>query len=171
MARLKKMAFILLAVALPAAVFGLPTIGAQTSTQAPVTPAAVTSQVFAEAAPATVEEPVLALGVVTVEPGAAIADHVHPGTQIGTIAAGQLTYSVVTGDVRFRRAADAPDAALRTIQAGETVLLGEGDTVIENSGAIHHARNDGDVPVIIWLSTLFPAGAPRAEYVAATPVP
>ncbi len=155
----------LLAIAIPT----LSGTGAQTGTPTAATPA-VTSQVFAETSPVAVENPVLAIAVVTVEPGAAIAPHVHPGTQIGTIAAGKLTYSVLTGQVMIRRGNEGADASALPVRAGETVVLGVGDAVIERPGAVHQARNAGDETVVIWLSTLFPAGAPRSESVEATPV-
>ncbi len=154
-----------LAITIPA----LAGVGAQTGTPIALPPA-VTGQVFGEASPVAVADPVLAIAVVRVEPGAAIAPHVHPGTQIGTIAAGELTYSVLTGQVMIRRGTDTPGSAATAVRAGETVVLAAGDAVIENPGAAHEARNDGDETVVIWLSTLFPAGAPRSEPAAATPV-
>jgi len=163
--------WVLIALTLSVAAQGMFGADAETATPTTGTPAAVTSRVLAAASPAAVEDPVLALGVVTVEPGAAIPPHVHPGTQIGTIAAGQLTYTVLTGEVRMHRGGDGSDGTVVPIRAGETVVLGAGDTVVEQPGAVHHARNEGSEMVVIWLSTLFPDGAPRAEYVEATPVP
>ena len=157
---------LLVAVALPA----LGSEGSQSATPAAGSPAVI-SRVFGEASPVAVEDPVLAVAVVTVEPSAVIPPHVHVGTQIGTIDAGELTYTVLSGQVVIRRGADGPGAQPEPVSAGETVLLGVGDTVIENPGAAHQARNDGDEAVVIWLSTLFPDGAPRSEPVEATPAP
>ncbi len=135
--------------------------------------AGIASVVYANVTPVPVGDPSLALALVTVEPDAPIATHHHPGTQIGTIAAGELTYTVETGRVEVRRAGTPPDAPPDFIEAGETVVLGVGDTVIEPPTSWHHAVNNGDVPVEIWVATLFPVGAPRTEYPApaATPVP
>ncbi|MBA3416237.1 MAG: hypothetical protein H0U10_13530 [Chloroflexia bacterium] len=159
-----------IALALTIAIPMLNQVGAQTGTPTTVPPA-VTSQVFAEASPVVVTDPELAIAVVRVEPGAAIAPHVHPGTQIGAIAAGELTYSVLTGQVMIRRGGEAAASPATPVRAGETVVLVAGDAVIENPGAAHQARNDGDETVVIWLSTMFPAGAPRSAAVAATPGP
>jgi quercetin dioxygenase-like cupin family protein len=140
---------------------------AQSTAASPTPPAygaGIASVVYANAAPVPVAEPMLALARVVVAPGAPIAEHHHPGTQIGTVAAGALTYTVVTDRVELRRAGTPVDAAPEYIAAGETVLLRAGDTVIEPPTSWHHAVNAGDVPVEIWVATLFPAGAPRTEY-------
>lgn len=130
-------------------------------------PVAVSSRVYAQATPVAVENPALALAKVTIAPGGAIPTHHHPGTQIGAVVAGELTYTVETGMILVHRNDAAPGAAPESIEPGTTVSLGNGDTVIENPGSLHHARNLGTVPVEIWLSTLFPANAPRTEYAAA----
>lgn len=133
--------------------------------------AGVASVVYANVTPVPVSDPALALALVTVDPGAPIATHHHPGTQIGTIAAGELTYTVETDRVEVRRAGTPPDAPPTYIEAGETAAITAGDTLIEPPTSWHHAVNDGDVPVEIWVATLFPVGAPRTEYPAATPTP
>lgn len=133
--------------------------------------AGIASVVYANVTPVPVGDPSLALALVTVDPGAPIATHHHPGTQIGTIAAGELTYTVETDRVEVRRAGTPPDAAPTYIEAGESVVLTAGDTVIEPPSSWHHAVNNGDVPVEIWVATLFPAGAPRTEYPAPAATP
>lgn len=156
---------LVLTLVLMLAILTLASVNAQSSTPIPDAPAAVTSRVFGSASPVAVENSELALAMVEVAPGGAIAPHVHPGTQIGSVATGQLTYSVLTGEVRLQPG----EGSECVIQAGETVVLHVGDTVIENPGGIHQAHNKGTETVVIWLSTLFPAGAPRSETIAATP--
>lgn len=141
------------------------------ATPSPASEPTVTNLVIAAASPALVTDPELAISMVTIPPGGAIPPHVHPGTQIGAIAAGDLTYSVLTGAVEIQRNGGSEDSTKQTVAAGTTVILEAGDAVIETPGAAHQARNDGDEPVVIWLSTLFPAGAPRADLVAASPTP
>jgi quercetin dioxygenase-like cupin family protein len=159
------LAAFVLAIAVPT----LDGAGSQTGTPAAETPD-VSSQVFAEASPVAIEDPILAIAVVRVEPGGAIAPHVHSGTQLGTIAAGELTYTVLSDHVTIVRAREGADRPEDRVDAGETVVLGTGDAVIETPGAAHRARNDGDETVVIWLSTHFPAGAPRSEPAPAAPV-
>ena len=57
------------------------------------------------------------------------------------------------------------------MSAGNTVVLRAGDSVPEQPGAFHQARNTGDEPVVILLATLFASDQPRTIFVAATPTP
>lgn len=141
----------------------LPTAG----TPAPIV---IASEVFARAIPAAVENPELAIGRVTIMPGAVIPRHYHPGTQVAVIVQGTLTYSVFTGEVLWVRAGAETDTP-SVIAPGETVELTEGDALIESPDSIHQGRNVGTVPVVIYLSTLFPADAPRSIVVEASPTP
>ncbi len=133
-------------------------------------PMVITSEVLGRATPAAVENPELALGRVTIMPGAAIPIHYHAGTQIGTVVQGELTYTVFTGEIAWYRA-ESPLADASIIGPGETVTVRTGDTLVESPGSVHQGRNDGDGPLVIYLSTLFPAGAPRAIIIEATPAP
>lgn len=132
-------------------------------------PVVISGEVLGRATPAAVEDAELALGRVTIMPGAVIPVHYHAGTQIGVVVQGELTYSVFTGEIAWHRG-DSPDSEPYLIGPGETVVVRPGDALIESPGAIHQGRNDGDVPVVIYLSTLFPADAPRSVIVDATPV-
>jgi hypothetical protein len=57
------------------------------------------------------------------------------------------------------------------IGPGETVVVRLGDALVEFPESIHQGRNDGAFPLVIYLSTLFPAEAPWAIVIEATPVP
>jgi quercetin dioxygenase-like cupin family protein len=104
----------------------------------------------------------LALTRITVMPGSLLASHHHPGTQIARIANGTLTYSVETGRVRVMRG-DAEDGTfVRTIKAGETGRIRTGQWIVEQPDEVHHAANLGTEPVVIYLATLFPTGAPAS---------
>jgi quercetin dioxygenase-like cupin family protein len=143
---------------------------AQDATPEAATPVAITSEVLGRASPVTVENPELSLGRVTVMPGAVLPVHYHPGTQIGVVVQGALTYTVFTGQIEWFRGDDRagePDL----IKPGETVVVLPGDALIEAPDSIHQGRNNGTVPLVIYLSTLFPSDAPRAVVVEATPTP
>jgi quercetin dioxygenase-like cupin family protein len=128
----------------------------------------IVSEVLGHATAAAADNPELALGRVTIMPGAAIPSHYHPGTQIGVVVQGELTYTVFTGAVSlFRAAGGAPE----TVPPGQTVVVGPGDALVEPPGFIHQGHNAGQAPVVIYLSTLFPAGALRAIPAVATPIP
>jgi quercetin dioxygenase-like cupin family protein len=146
-----------------------PTSLAFEATPQSAAPVVIASEVLGRASPMPVMDPELALGRVTIMPGAVIPVHHHPGTQIGAVVQGTLTYSVFTGRVEWHRAHEPGLPHL--IGPGETVNVEAGDALVETPDSIHQGRNDGEVPVVIYLSTLFPAGAPRAIVDAATPTP
>lgn len=143
---------------------------AQHATPEAAAPVAITSEVLGRAMPVTVENPELALGRVTVMPGAVLPVHYHPGTQVGVVVQGELTYTVFTGEIDWYRG-DDPTGEPHAIGPGETVVVRPGDALVESPDSIHQGRNDGSVPLVIYLSTLFPGDAPRAIVVEATPVP
>src|SRR5688572_29710138 len=89
-------------------------------------PPVIASEVLGHASPAKVEDPELGLGRVTIIPGAAIPVHYHPGTQIGVVVQGELTYSVISGEITWYLG-DAPSAAPKLIEPGETVVVRPGD--------------------------------------------
>lgn len=124
----------------------------------PSPPIVIASEVLGRATPVAISDPELALGRVTIMPGAVIPVHHHPGTQIGVVVQGTLTYTVYTGEVEWFQHAPEGDSS-RRILAGETVSIRAGDALIEKPDTIHQGRNNGTVPVVIYLSTLFPAGA------------
>ena len=136
----------------------------------PAAPAVIASEVLGRATPAVADHAELALGRVTIMPGAEIPIHYHAGAQIGAVVQGELTYTVFSGEIAWHRG-DHPDAAPTIIEPGQTVVVRVGDALIESPGSVHQGRNDGDEPLVIYLSTLFPANAPRAILVAATPTP
>lgn len=131
-------------------------------------PVVIASEVLGEVLPVEVADPELSLARVTVMPGAVLPKHVHPGTEIGAVVQGELTYTVFSGEVALYRA-DDPAGDPYMIAAGETVVVRAGDVLVETAGAVHQARNDGDGPITIYLSSLFPDGAPRSTLVEATP--
>jgi quercetin dioxygenase-like cupin family protein len=143
---------------------------AQHATPEANAPAATLSEVLGKAAPVTVANPELSIGRVTVMPGAVLPVHYHPGTQIGVVVQGELTYSVFTREIEWHRG-DDPTGGPYMIGPGETVVVRPGDALVESPASIHQGRNDGAVPLVIYLSTLFPKDAPRAIVVEATPVP
>lgn len=158
------------------AVIGLAAIGsggttgtmAWQATPQPAAPVVIASEVLARATPVAVTNPELALGRVTIMPGATIPVHHHPGTQTAAVVQGVLTYTVYTGSVTWFQADGAADAPTH-ITAGQTVEVRAGDALVETPDSIHQGSNAGSVPVVIYLSTLFPADAPRA-ILDATPV-
>src|SRR5829696_5023349 len=85
------------------ATIALTTIGAQDSrtTTPAATPSlpAVVRDVLAADLPAAAPGQELQLVRYVIQPDTRLATHIHPGTQIASIEAGVLTYTVVTGEV------------------------------------------------------------------------
>jgi quercetin dioxygenase-like cupin family protein len=129
----------------------------------------VTSKVLAHASPLAAPDKELSAVRVTIQPGASIPAHEHPGTQVAAILSGSLTYTVLTGEIPVTRGATGTPSPAEVVRAGQTVVLQPGDFVVEEPGALHMARNEGSEPVVISLATLFPPGQPRTIFAQATP--
>jgi quercetin dioxygenase-like cupin family protein len=113
--------------------------------------------------PATAPGQELQLTRVVIPAGMDIAPHTHPGPQLATIVEGTLSYTIIRGEVQVTRHAGTSEASRLTATAGQTVELNPGDALLETPGMVHTARNAGGTPVVIYLSSLFPAGAPASS--------
>ena len=103
----------------------------------------------------------LALTRITIQPGTALPLHHHPGTQSAYVDSGVLTYTVEQGTARIKRGpADDHPVLVRKLEAGDTAKLKPGQWIVEQPSDHHHAANNGGDPVVLYLSTLFPKGAP-----------
>ena len=51
---------------------------------------------------------------------------------------------------------------LHRIAPGETITVTAGQWLVEKQDAVHHARNAGTVPVVIYITTLLRSGEPAA---------
>jgi quercetin dioxygenase-like cupin family protein len=122
----------------------------------------VVRQLLAQASPDTAAGQILELTRVIIPAGEAIAPHTHPGPQLAVVVSGRITYTVIEGEATVTRAAATPDEAVDTYDSGDTFELGAGDAIVEPTGMVHEARNRTEEIVIIYLSSLFPVGAPPA---------
>jgi quercetin dioxygenase-like cupin family protein len=123
----------------------------------------VARQFFEDATPDTAPGQTLGLSRVVIPPGKDIAAHTHPGTQLAVITEGTLTYTVLRGEVQVTRASGTSMAKTETVKEGETTELGPGDSLVETSDLVHTARNSGKKAVVIYLTSLFPEGAPASS--------
>lgn len=100
----------------------------------------------------------LGLYRIVFEPGGSIADHHHPGALVVYVESGALTYAVTDGTVDVRRAAQGgtPTPADQ-LNAGDETVLTAGDSLFEQ-GVSHNARNDGDEPAVVWVSSVIEGG-------------
>jgi quercetin dioxygenase-like cupin family protein len=129
--------------------------------QAPSDPVTVSREPLASAGqPRGAEHRTLGLSRVTVMPGSTLALHHHPGTQIGYVERGVLTYTVEQGHARLMAGTGDDPRQVRVIRAGETARVHPGQWLIEQPTDHHHAANKGTVPVVIYLATLLRDGEP-----------
>lgn len=136
---------------------------AVTATTARADPVVVVREPLAQAvAPQGAPGKTLGLSRVTVMPGAEIASHHHPGTQVARVANGTLTYSVETGSVKVMRGPSDDPTFVRRIRAGETARIRTGQWIVEQRTEVHHAANRGTEPVVIYLASLFTTDAPAS---------
>jgi quercetin dioxygenase-like cupin family protein len=139
---------------------GMAVSAASADDPAPVT---VTRQALAEAtAPPGAPKRALGLSKVVVMPGAQLASHHHPGAQLGYIAEGALTYTVETGSATVLRGPGDDATVVKRLKPGQTYTVKAGQWLREEQGEVHHARNAGTVPIVIYIATLFKTGKPAA---------
>lgn len=126
-------------------------------------PVTVTRQALAEVAgPSGAPNRTLGLSRVIVMPGAVLARHHHPGSQLGYVAEGVLTYTVETGRAKLMKGPGDAPTVIKVIKPGDTVKVRPGQWLQEEQGEVHHAANKGEVPVVIYISTLLRTGEPAA---------
>lgn len=126
-------------------------------------PVVVNRQSLAEVtAPPGAPKRTLGLSRVVVMPGALLASHHHPGAQLGYIAEGTLTYTVETGSAVVLKGPGDDATVVKRLKPGDTYRVKAGQWLREEQGEVHHARNAGTVPIVIYLSTLFRTGQPAA---------
>jgi quercetin dioxygenase-like cupin family protein len=117
--------------------------------------------VLVAATPASAPDQSLQLVRYIIEPGTTLPKHVHPGTQLASIESGELTYTVVNGQIRVERAAtNGTPGPVETLTSGQTTVLRPGDAVIETEGNVHFGENLSDEPVVILAAVLLEAGQP-----------
>jgi quercetin dioxygenase-like cupin family protein len=123
----------------------------------------VTRQSLAEVAgPTGAPNRTLGLSRVVVMPEAELASHHHPGSQLGYVAEGVLTYTVETGRARLMKGPGDAATVVKVIKPGMTVKVRAGQWLQEEQGEVHHAANRGEIPVVIYISTLLRTGEPAA---------
>jgi quercetin dioxygenase-like cupin family protein len=123
----------------------------------------VTRQLLASTTASAAPGQSLELTRVIVPPHESLAPHTHPGPQMAVIERGTLTYTVLKGEVEVTRAAGTTSARTETASSGQTIDLKAGDSLIEPAGMEHEAMNTTGKPIVIYLSSLFPQGAPPSS--------
>ena len=137
--------------------------GALAAPQSPA-PVTVTREALASAGhPRGADHRTLGLSKVTVMPGTTLALHHHPGTQIGYVQSGVLTYTVEHGSVTVRSGDSSAPHVVRRITSSHAARLHAGQWIVEQPGMVHRAANRTGRRVVILLATLFSTGAPASS--------
>jgi quercetin dioxygenase-like cupin family protein len=121
----------------------------------------VTYTPIAEGLPLNAPGQVMQLYRFTMPPGDALPAHSHPGATLLQIESGEMSYTVVRGQVRlWTRDADGGRTD-RLVEAGEMAVFGPGDAIFYDADTAHSAVNPGDVPVAVLAVTLLDIELPQ----------
>ncbi len=125
--------------------------GGTAATPAPTAPASgIIRQDLGASLPGNAPGQRLNLWHYIIPAGSILPPHSHPGWQIARVAAGTLTYTVLTGSVDVQRA----NGLQVSYPAGQTIDINTGDSVLENPDEHHKAENKGTVAVELWATSL-----------------
>lgn len=126
---------------------GVAPSAAEPGEPAPASPAPTTFYVFRTDAVLPAGPYEVAHTVLDFAPGAQTPPHTHPGQVVGTVLAGEITFT--TG--------------------GTTKVYKAGETIVELPGVAGQARNAGSTPATVLAVYLLPKGAPLSNPVAPAP--
>lgn len=138
--------------------FGAVAVNAQEASSPNTYTQTVTREVLASGYPAQDQAQILELVRFVIAPNASLPAHIHPGMQVVHIETGILTYTVVEGEAKVTRA----DGTELIMQAGETLQLATGDSLVESAGMIHFGENQTDNPIILLSASLLDTDQPKA---------
>lgn len=147
-----------LAVALAALV--LATAGGTLAQDATPEAQPVTDTVLAMGVPNDAPGKMLQVERITIAPGAAIPSHIHPGAYAIYVESGQFGFTVTKGEAELTRAGSS---SVEMIVEGSEVIARPGDSIFENGGVVHSARNAGDTPVVVLTGALLTAHVPSLQ--------
>jgi quercetin dioxygenase-like cupin family protein len=118
----------------------------------------VKREVLASGYPSEAEGRILELVRYTIPAGAKLPPHIHPGMQIEKVELGTLTYSVVKGTAKIKRA----NGKEETLDAGQTTRLTVGDSLVEPGGMVHYGQNETEDVVILISASLLDSQKAKA---------
>lgn len=104
---------------------------------------------------------------ITLEPGASIPAHTHPGPELDRVESGTVSIAVPDG-AQVLRADAAPDAAPEVVNAEEELELGSGDQVAFPTGNGMRFANTGTEDATLLAAVVLPAGSQRPAGVVYT---
>ncbi len=98
---------------------------------------------------------------ITMQPGASIPAHSHPGDVVVVVQSGKFGTQFVRGEGTLTRAAaDGQAPSQETLEAGDSAVLLPGDSLAYGGSAGHTMSNAGDTPLVLLVSALLADGQP-----------
>ncbi|NEO67628.1 MAG: cupin domain-containing protein [Moorea sp. SIO4G2] len=148
-----------LSIILPLAIltFGCIVVNSQETSSPNSYTQSVTSEVLGSGYPNQEKKEILQLIRHTIKPRTKLPTHTHTGMQIALVEAGTLTFTVVKGEAKVRKA----NGTELIMQAGQTTQLTVGDSLVESSGMVHYGENKTNKPVILLSASLFDVDQPK----------
>ena len=124
---------------------------AQDATPTAVTAPLVSGQVLGSGLPDAAPGEALGLRRIIFEPDGGVPLHMHPGALVLYVESGELTYTVLEGNVQIQRVATAgTPGPTEELGPGDETVLRAGDWLFEQ-GVVHTAKNltSGQTSVLI----------------------
>ncbi|MGH2534264.1 MAG: cupin domain-containing protein [Thermomicrobiales bacterium] len=135
--------------------------------------AGTTVEALGSVMPTSAPEHALVFLRITMEPGASIPAHSHPGGVVLVVESGSFGTEFVQGSGTITRATTpGTPAATEESPAGAEAILEAGDSVAYDQDAAHTMRNAGEEPLVLLVSALLAADEPGFLFLeAGTPAP
>jgi quercetin dioxygenase-like cupin family protein len=133
--------------------------------------AGVTLEPVGSITPNVAPDHALSIIRITMEPGAEIPAHHHPGAVILVVEEGTFGTTMVVGEGQITRAnAAGTPPPTEAVSAGDDVIMQPGD-VLTYEGAVHTMGNAGDEPLVLLAAVLLATDQPAFMFVMGTPSP
>lgn len=98
---------------------------------------------------------------ITMQPGASIPAHSHPGDVVVVVQSGQFGTSFVRGQGTVTRAAvNGATPVRQTLHAGDAAVLQPGDSLAYGGSAGHTMANAGTTPLVLLVAALLADNQP-----------
>ncbi len=102
---------------------------------------------------------------ITMQPGAKIPAHSHPGDVVVVVQSGKFGTAFVRGEGTVTRAVEAgATPTTMTLKAGDSAVLLAGDSLAYGGSAGHTMSNAGDTPLVLLVSALLANGQPGFQF-------
>lgn len=137
---------------------------AQEATPTVFAPEGVSGIVLGSAVPSVLPDHTLSLRLTTIDPGAVIPLHTHPGTLVVVVQSGSTTVTVNAGRLVVTRApVDGAPGVVEEYVAGDIIVMEVGDSMVEEGGE-YIVENPNEEPAVVNFAALTMTGAPVTDY-------